>query len=203
MTPSNPYRRLARRELPADTATLARWLIGKTLVRDTPDGRTAGTIVETEAYVLGDAAGHAYIGRTPRNNSLFLRRGHAYVYFIYGMHFAINVSGERAGVGGGALLRALEPIEGVALMQARRGLQRLTDLARGPGRLAQAMAIDRALDGVDLCVRGSGIWLADAVRTVRGVGTSKRIGISKEVDRPLRFYERGNPHVSGTRALRE
>lgn len=197
------YRRLARRELPADTATLARWLIGKTLVRDAPEGRTAGTIVETEAYVPGDAAGHAYIGRTLRNNSLFLRRGHAYVYFIYGMHFALNVSGERAGVGGGALLRALEPIEGVALMEARRGTHRLTDLARGPGRLAQAMDIDRSLDGVDLCVRSNGLWLADAVRPVRHVGVSVRIGISKEAARPLRFYERGNPHVSGTRALRE
>lgn len=203
LTSVKPYRRLARRELPADTPVLARWLIGKTLVRDTPEGRTAGTIVETEAYVPGDAAGHAYVGRTLRNNSLFLRRGHAYVYFIYGMHFAINVSGERAGIGGGALLRALEPIEGVALMQARRGVQRHTDLARGPGRLAQAMAIDRLLDGVDLCVGRNGLWLADAVRPVAAIGTSARIGISKEVERPLRFYERGNPHVSGTRRLRE
>ncbi len=203
MTSAKPYRRLARRELPADTRVLARWLIGKTLVRDTPEGRTAGTIVETEAYVPGDAAGHAYIGRTQRNNSLFLRRGHAYVYFIYGMHFALNVSGERAGVGGGALLRALEPVEGLALMHARRGVQRVTDLARGPGRLAQAMAIDRVLDGTDLCVGSSGLWLADAVRPVRAIGTSARIGISKEVERPLRFYERGNPHVSGSRKLRE
>ncbi len=197
-----PLRRLARRELPADTATLARWLVGKTLVRDSAEGRTAGTIVETEAYVPGDAAGHAFIGRTPRNDSLFLRRGHAYVYFIYGMHYAINVSGERAGVGGGSLIRALEPIDGIALMQARRGTQRITDLARGPGRLAQAMAIDRRLDGVDLCARGSALWLADAVRDTGEVATSVRIGITKEAARPLRFYERGNPHVSGTRALR-
>ena len=188
--------------MPADTATLARWLVGKTLVRDTPEGRTAGTIVETEAYVPGDAAGHAYVGRTARNNSLFLRRGHAYVYFIYGMHFAINVSAERAGVGGGSLVRALEPVEGVALMQARRGTHRLVDLARGPGRVAQAMRIDRSLDGVDLCVRASGLWLADALRPVREIGTSVRIGISKEVARPLRFYERGNPHVSGPGRLR-
>lgn len=197
-----PLRRLSRRDLPADTATLARWLVGKTLVRDTAQGRTAGRIVETEAYVVGDASGHAYIGRTARNDSLFLRRGHAYVYFIYGMHFCVNVTGERAGVGGGALLRALEPVEGLPLMQERRGTARVTDLARGPGRLAQAMQIDRSLDGVDLTVRASGLWLADAVRPAGPVAASVRIGISKETQRLLRFYERGNRHVSGPPRLR-
>src|SRR5439155_3229254 len=101
-------RRLKRIELPYDTQTLARFLIGKTLVRDTPEGRTSGRIVETEAYVPGDASGHAYVGEVDRNRSLFLRRGHAYVYFIYGMHFCVNVSGERPGIGAGVLLRALE-----------------------------------------------------------------------------------------------
>lgn len=202
MTSPDRLRLLPRRALPADTATLARWLVGKTLVRDAPEGRTAGTIVETEAYVIGDAAGHAYIGRTARNASLFLRRGHAYVYFIYGMHYAVNVSGERAGIGGGALIRALEPIAGIDHMRARRGVDRVIDLARGPGRLAQAMAIDRALDGVDLCRRDSGLWLADATREVGDMGVSVRIGITKEAARPLRFYERGNPNVSGARALR-
>lgn len=171
-------------------------------MRDAPQGRTAGIIVETEAYVPGDASGHAYVGRTARNDSLFLRRGHAYVYFIYGMHFCVNVSGERAGVGAGVLLRALEPLDGLALMEARRRTQRVTDLARGPGRLAEAMAIDRSVDGVDLCVRGSPLWLADAVRAVGEIGTSVRIGISRETERPLRFYERGNRHVSGPPRLR-
>lgn len=194
-------RLLKRRELPVDTATLAQYLIGKTLVRDAPEGRTSGRIVEAEAYVPGDAAGHAYIGETDRNRSLFLRRGHAYVYFIYGMHFCVNVSGATPGIGAGALLRALEPLEGVALMQARRGLTRLTDLARGPGRVAQAMAIDRTLDGVDLCTRGP-LWLADAVRPAGKVKASVRIGITKEAARLLRFYEAGNPHVSGSGALR-
>src|SRR5213075_514137 len=138
-------RRLKRADLPIDTAALARFLVGKTLVRDAPEGRTSGRIVEVEAYVPGDASGHAYIGETNRNRSLFLRRGHAYVYFIYGMHFSVNVTSEVAGTGAGVLLRALEPIEGVALMQARRGVERLTDLARGPGRLAEAMAIDLRL----------------------------------------------------------
>ena len=194
-------RRLKRADLPIDTVALARFLIGKTLVRDARDGRTAGRIVETEAYVPGDASGHAYIGETHRNRSLFLRRGHAYVYFIYGMHFCVNVAGERPGIGAGVLLRALEPIEGIAIMQARRRTDRLTELARGPGRLAQAMAIDRSLDGIDLCSR-SDLWLAAQMREVRRIAKSVRIGITKETTRLLRFYEAGNPHVSGPLALR-
>jgi len=200
---SDPFlRRLKRAELPVDTASLACFLIGKTLVRDAPAGRTSGRIVETEAYVPGDASGHAYVGETDRNRSLFLRRGHAYVYFIYGMHFCVNVSGERPGIGAGVLLRALEPIDGVAIMQARRRVHRLTDLARGPGRLAEAMNIDRRLDGIDLCSR-SPLWLGAEVRAPGCVATSVRIGISKETTRLLRFYEAGNPHVSGPSALRK
>jgi len=195
------YRRLRRAELPVDTAALARFLIGKTLVRDAPEGRTSGRIVETEAYVPGDASGHAFVGETNRNRSLFLRRGHAYVYFIYGMHFSVNVSSEHAGIGAGVLLRAIEPIEGSALMRARRGVQRVTDLARGPGRLAQAMDIDRRLDGVDLCVRGP-LWLAAELRAAGRIARSVRIGISKETTRRLRFYEVGSAHVSGPPALR-
>jgi DNA-3-methyladenine glycosylase len=195
-------RRLRRAELPFDTAALARWLIGKTLVRDSDEGRTSGRIVETEAYVVGDASGHAYVGETNRNRSLFLRRGHAYVYFIYGMHFCVNVSGERPGIGAGVLLRGLEPIEGISLMQERRRTHRLGDLARGPGRLAEAMAIDRRLDGVDLCARGP-LWLADTVRKPGTIANSVRIGISKETARLLRFYEAGSPHVSGPPALRK
>ena len=194
-------RRLRLGELPQDTATLARFLIGKTLVRDAPEGRTTGRIVECEAYVPGDASGHAYVGETDRNRSLFLRRGHAYVYFIYGMHYCVNVSAETPGVGAGVLLRALEPVDGVDIMRERRGVDRLTDLTRGPGRLAQAMAIDRSLDGVDLCAR-SALWLASEARVPGRIATSVRIGISKEMHRPLRFYEAGNPHVSGPRALR-
>jgi DNA-3-methyladenine glycosylase len=194
-------RRLRLSELPYDTATLARFLIGKTLVRDAPEGRTSGRIVECEAYVPGDASGHAYVGETDRNRSLFLRRGHAYVYFIYGMHYCVNVSAETASVGAGVLLRALEPLEGIELMRARRGVQRMNDLTRGPGRLAEAMAIDRSLDGVDLCRRGP-LWLASEARPAGRIAATVRIGISKEMHRPLRFYEEGNPHVSGPKALR-
>ena len=196
------FRRLKRAELPVDTASLACFLIGKTLVRDAPAGRTSGRIVETEAYVPGDASGHAYVGETDRNRSLFLRRGHAYVYFIYGMHFCVNVSGERPGIGAGVLLRALEPIDGVAIMQARRRVHDLADLARGPARLAEAMAVDRRLDGIDLCARGP-LWLATELRPPGYIATSARIGISNETTRPLRFYEAGNANVSGPSALRK
>ena len=194
-------RRLRRGDLPYDTQALARYLIGKTLVRDAPEGRTSGRIVEVEAYVPGDASGHAFVGETARNRSLFLRRGHAYVYFIYGMHFCVNVSAETPGVGAGVLVRALEPVEGIEIMRARRAVHRLTDLARGPGRVAQAMAIDRSLDGVDLCAAGP-LWLGSELRAAGRIATSVRIGISKEMHRPLRFYEVGNPHVSGGKALR-
>src|SRR5215470_9923146 len=119
-----PLRRLRRRELPRDTARLARFLIGKILVHDHPRGRLSGRIVETEAYVVGDAAAHAFRGETPRNRSLFLDRGHAYVYIIYGCWHALNVCGESAGTGAGVLLRALEPLEGIERMRRRRGVDR-------------------------------------------------------------------------------
>jgi DNA-3-methyladenine glycosylase len=194
-------RRLKRAALPVDARRLARYLIGKTVVHDTPEGRTSGRIVETEAYVVGDAAGHAFVGETARNRSLFLERGRAYVYFSYGMHWCFNVSAETAGVGAGVLIRALEPLEGIALMQARRGTTRVLDLARGPGRLAAALGIDRRCDGVDLCARGA-LWLGDAALPPRRVGVSVRIGITKEAHRLLRFYERGSPFVSGNARLR-
>jgi DNA-3-methyladenine glycosylase len=196
-----PIRRLRRAELPRDTATLARYLVGKILVHDHADERIAGRIVETEAYVIGDAAAHAFRGRTPRNSSLFLDRGHAYVYFVYGCWFALNVSGESAGVGAGVLLRALEPLDGLDSMQRHRGTERVLDLARGPGRLAMAMDVDRRFDGVDLCAPGP-LWLGASRRPRGTVGESVRIGITREVDRKLRFFERDNAFVSGPRRMR-
>jgi len=193
-------RRLARETLPADTTALARHLIGITLVHDTPGGRTSGRIVETEAYPPGDASAHHFRGPTPRNRSLYLRPGHAYVYFIYGTSYLFNVSSESEGTGGGVLLRALEPLEGVPLMQARRATERLIDLTRGPGRLTVAMGIGRGHDGADLCMHGT-LWLGEAVRRRSAIGRSVRIGISVETHRLLRFYERGNPFVSGPKKL--
>jgi DNA-3-methyladenine glycosylase len=194
-------RRLRRAELPADTVALARALIGAVVVREWRGERLAGRIVETEAYPPGDAAGHAFIGETARNRSLFLRRGHAYVYFVYGMHFLLNVSSESAGVGAGVLVRALEPLAGVAAMQRLRGTARLTELARGPGRVAQALAVDLRQDGLDLCAPGP-LWLAAPPAAPGAIASSVRIGITRDAHRVLRFYERGNPHVSGPRRLR-
>lgn len=151
-------RRLRRAELPADTVALARFLIGKIVVRELPGGRLSGRIVETEAYPQRDPAAHHFRGPTPRNRSMFLRRGHAYVYFSYGNHFMLNVSAEIAGVGGGVLIRALQPLEGIPQMERHRKTTRLLDLARGPGRLASALRIDRSLDGTDLCAPGP-LWL--------------------------------------------
>ena len=195
-----PFRRLRRTELPADTELLGRYLIGKILVHDHPRGRMSGRIVETEAYVVGDAAGHAFRGQTQRNRSLFLERGHAYVYFVYGCWYALNVSAESEGIGAGVLLRAIEPLQGIALMQRWRGIERLTDLARGPGRLAAAMDINCRYDGVDLCGKAR-LWLATDRQPARPVACSVRIGITREVHRKLRFFERDNSFVSGTRRL--
>jgi DNA-3-methyladenine glycosylase len=194
------YVTLTRSELPVDTVLLARGLIGKVLVRQTPEGALSGRIVETEAYPVGDAAGHAIIGMTPRNGALFLSRGHAYVYFAYGVSYLLNVSSETDGVGAGVLIRALEPLDGIAAMRRNRGLQNPRDLMRGPGRLTVALDIDRRLDGVDLCRMGL-LWLARDDYPAPEIGVSPRIGISREIDQPLRFYARGSPFVSGPKKL--
>ena len=195
-------RALARSELPIDTIALARSLIGKVLVRELPEGTASGRIVETEAYVVGDAAGHAYRGVTPRNRSLFLERGHAYVYLAYGISYMLNVSSEMPGIGAGVLFRAIEPLEGIPIMRYNRGIERLRDLARGPGRLAAALRIDRRLDGLDLCREGP-LWLGRSDQEPGEIGESVRIGISREANRLLRFYLRGSPFVSGPRSLKE
>jgi len=194
------YKVLARSALPVDTVEFARYLIGKVVVRETAKGALSGRIVETEAYPVGDAAGHAYRGETLRNRALFLDRGHAYVYLAYGVSWMMNVSSEAAGVGAGVLIRALAPLQGIALMQENRHVQNLRDLARGPGRLAVALDIDRRLDGADLCRRGP-LWLARDGFDSPDVGTSTRIGLTREADRLLRFYLRGDSFVSGPKAL--
>jgi DNA-3-methyladenine glycosylase len=193
-------RRLSRADLPVDTAALARYLVGKTIVRTVGKSRLSGRIVETEAYPPGDSSGHAYRGQTASNKSLFLGRGFAYVYFTYGMHFMLNVTAEEPGVGAGVLVRALEPLEGIDVMEQHRNTDKLIDLARGPGRLAEALQIDRRLDGMDLCADGP-LWLGTGVRETADMGTSVRIGITREVGRSLRFFEVGNPFVSGPKAL--
>ncbi len=167
-----------------DTVELARYLIGKVVVHDVDSGRLIGRIVETEAYPVGDAAGHAFHGMTRRNRSLFLRRGHAYVYFAYGSSFLLNVTSEAPEVGGGVLLRAVEPLEGIQWMAASCGAARLADLGRGPGRLAKALQIDLRQDGLDLCAAGP-LWLAATGQTTGTIGKSVRIGITRDADRLL------------------
>jgi DNA-3-methyladenine glycosylase len=191
---------LVRSELPTDTTAFARYLIGKVLVRELPEGRISGRIVETEAYIVGDAAGHAYRGITPRNRSLFLEPGHAYVYLAYGTSYMLNVSSERAGIGAGVLIRALEPLEGIPIMRRNRGIERLGDLARGPGRLTAALQVDRRLDGINLCREGP-LWLGHDDHEPGEIGQSIRIGISRDMKRLLRFYLRGSSFVSGPRSL--
>ncbi len=193
---------LARSDLPIDTVSLARYLLGKFVVRELPEGVAGGRIVETEAYAVGDAAGHAYRGMTQRNRSLFLERGHAYVYLAYGASYMLNVSSETPGIGAGVLIRALEPLLGVSIMRQNRGVERLRDLARGPGRLAAALRIDRSLDGLDLCREGP-LWLGRGDSQPVEIGESVRIGVSRDADRLLRFYLRKSPFVSGPGLLRE
>jgi DNA-3-methyladenine glycosylase len=207
--PPFKLRRVTRKELPCDTLELARFLIGKVVVHDLPEGRLSGRIVEAEGYPPGDPAGHHFRGPTPRNRSLFLRHGHVYVYFNYGMHFMLNISSERAGVGGGVLIRALEPLEGIELMQRHRKSTELVALTRGPGRLAAALRIDRRLDGLDLFSRGP-LWLGVLVSSKSSkqgggaelaVESTVRIGITRAADKLFRFYERGSPFVSGPKRL--
>lgn len=195
-------RSLSRSELPIDTVSLARHLVGKVLVRELPEGVASGRIVETEAYVVGDAAGHAYRGMTGRNRSLFLDRGHTYIYLAYGISCMLNVSSEIPGIGAGVLIRALEPLDGIPIMRLNRGIERLRDLARGPGRLTAALRVDSRLDGLDLCLEGP-LWLGRDNHEPGEIRQSIRIGISRDANRLLRFYLRDSPFVSGPRSLKE
>jgi len=180
---------------------MARSLIGSILVRRLPDGELlTGRIVETEAYEAGDPSSHAFRGPTARNRSMFARHLHAYVYFIYGTAFCLNISSEGDGVGAAVLIRALEPLQGLDAMRARRGAAIADrDLARGPGRLCSAFAIDRSLDGSDL-ETDEELWLA-AGESPANIGESVRIGLTKAVERLHRFYVRGSRFVSGPRSL--
>lgn len=191
---------LHRNDLPLDTAELARFMVGKYLVRDLARGRMAGRLVEVEAYPVGDSTSYAYIGRRPYNAAMFLERGHAHVRLTYGSAWMFNMSSEAVDVGAGILFRALEPVEGIDAMEALRPGVPLRDLARGPGRLSQALGVEAAFDGVDLCL-GHGLWIGRVDEPARPVGVTTRIGLSREMDRPLRFYELGSRFVSGPRRL--
>lgn len=191
--------RLSRKFYQRDAETLARALLGQVLVRVLPDGtRLAGRIIETEAYLgVADKAAHSYGGRhTPRNAAMWGPPGHAYVYFIYGLHHCVNVVARRAGDPQAVLLRALEPLEGLEVMRAHRAgripATRLgpRDLASGPARLCQALAIDRALDHADL-VTGAALFLERGRRVPADrIVATPRIGVGYAEEwakKPLRF----------------
>lgn len=182
----SPVERVGRKFYARGAAEVARDLIGLFLVHRTPEGLTAGRIVEVEAYLpRGDLASHSRSGPTPRNASMFGPCGHAYVYFVYGVHHCFNVVTGPIGSGQAVLVRAVVPVEGVGLMGARRG--RLRNLCDGPGKLVEAFGIRREHDGVDL-VRGPlGLWRARTTAGRARVRAGPRIGITKSVDLPLRF----------------
>jgi DNA-3-methyladenine glycosylase len=187
--------------VPQDTVTLARFLLGKVLVRDMDGGRVVGRIVETEAYLPGDPACHAFRGVTARNRSLFLDAGHAYVYLCYGTSYLLNVASECGGTGAGVLLRALEPLAGIEHMRCARGVDRLRDLARGPGRLTAALNVDLSHDGLHLFTGGGPLWIGSDGAAVASIGASTRIGLTKGADARLRYFVAGSEYLSGSRRL--
>lgn len=174
-------------------------LLGKILVRSRRGVRTSGRIVEVEAYLGSeDPASHAYRGPTPRNQVMFGPPGFVYVYFTYGNHYCVNVVTGRKGKASAVLIRALEPLEGTSVMRRRRKKQEVTDLTSGPGKLTQAMAIDRKLNGADLM--GEQIWIEEDSSYRRGaVARSPRIGISVAQELNYRFYISASPYVSKRR----
>ena len=185
---------------------VARELIGKVLVRDSGKLHLAARIVEVEAYLgKNDPASHSAAGNTARTAVLFGPPGYAYVYFIYGTHYCLNVSCERDGKAGGVLFRALEPLVGIEAMAHARGIalqgpRDLPKLTSGPGRLAEAFGITRQRDnGSDLTSPRSGLWIGDDDFRPRAIRITPRIGISKAADRPLRYLLAGNPFVSGSK----
>ena len=191
-----------------DPVSVARELLGKLLMRREGRNLLAGRIVEDEAYLgAEDPAAHAYSGRTPRNAVLFGPPGHAYVYFIYGNHYCLNVSCMPEGDAGCVLLRAMEPLAGIEQMAESRGLEvpllhpsRLRLISSGPGRLSEALGITRQRDnGKDLTSARSDLWFADDGYRPERIAATPRIGIRKAVEESLRFVIAENPYVSGKR----
>jgi DNA-3-methyladenine glycosylase len=193
--------RLSRTFFARDTLTVARELLGQRLVRVLDGVRLSGRIVEVEAYVgEEDQASHARCGRTERNAPMYGPPGRAYVYFIYGMHHCLNAVTEWDGYPAAVLIRALEPLEGLELMRARRGGVPDLRLTSGPARLCQALAIDRRFDRADLCAPGAVLFVEeDGLVPEQAVATGPRIGVRGDevaLTVPWRFYVRENPNVS-------
>ncbi len=207
MPPSKqPRARVPREFYLDDPGQVARKLLGKLLVRPgiTLGGAVVGRIVEVEAYFGDDdPSAHAFAGKTARNEVLFGPPGHAYVYFVYGMHYCLNVSCEPEGRAGSVLLRALEPVSGLETMAKNRGVHGLngkpaSSLTAGPARLCEAFGVTRDRDnGADFTARASELQIQDDGFEPGEIIVGPRIGISKDVDRLARFLVAGNPFVSG------
>ena len=174
---------------------LAKSLLGCTLVHKTKEGITSGVIVETECYHQDDEASHTFRGPTARNKVMFGPGGHAYIYFTYGMHYCFNVVAGQDGKGEGVLIRALEPLEGMEIMKKRRGKDNIHQLCSGPAKLVQAMGISKADYGTPLFAGNLHIKSPDKAKAIQ-VATGPRIGIKQAVDKPWRFWVKGNPFVS-------
>ena len=194
------------RQIYAQSAVeLAPKLLGKLLVREIEDQLLISRIVEVEAYMGGeDTASHASRGPTPRNRTMFGPPGHAYVYLIYGVHHCLNIVTGPIDSGQAVLIRALEPLTGVEFMQAKRKRTKLRELTNGPGKLCQALDVDKTMDGHDLCL-GQKLWVEDAPIPAEIICASPRIGISGDeaaLARPWRFFLHGNNFVSPSKLNR-
>jgi len=184
-----------------DTTSVARQLLGCYLVHLEEENTTSGRIVETEAYLTGDPASHAFGGKTKRSSVMFGPAGYAYVYLSYGLHVCLNVVTGQVGQGEAVLIRALEPRQGLATMRERRGTAKESLLCSGPARLTQALGVPLSLNGHPLFEGSFQLWSADSFPLLPPTETADiiqttRIGLSKAIDLPLRFYLKNNPHVS-------
>lgn len=195
MTTTNPTAKLDPSFYRGSVLELAPALLGRVLARRLDGDLVRARIVEVEAYHQhGDAAAHSFGGPTRRNAVMFGPAGRLYVYLIYGMHHCMNIVAEDEGVGAAVLLRALEPLEGLGSLRARRAVARDRDLANGPGKLCAALGVDLNHNGLDL--QGDELWLEHGDMLSAPIVRSKRIGITKSVDLPWRFHLAGHPCVS-------
>ncbi len=183
-----------------DTLTVARELLAKHLVRRVGESELVGRIVEVEAYGgADDPASHAYRGMTSRNQVMFGKGGFAYVYFTYGKHYCFNVTTEKEGVPGAVLLRALQPVSGIEMMQKNRERKRLRDLTNGPGKLTQAISITKEQNGFDLTRSRELFVCKPRVKEDFEVVSARRVGIRVGVEKPWRFYIKNDRFVSRRR----
>jgi DNA-3-methyladenine glycosylase len=180
------------------TLKVAKNLLGKYLVMKSGKDLLSGKIVETEAYIgKSDPASHAYRGVTPRNKIMFGKPGFAYIYLTYGMYHCLNFVTEKDGFPAAVLIRALEPEEGIEMMMRNRKISEIKNLTNGPGKLCQALELDRNLNGADLCSNGERkIWVEDRKEKPGKITSTSRIGIDEGKDKKWRFYIKGNKFVS-------